>query len=81
MHREHISLRLLGNVGIQPHSTLGTLGHFFDTHDRVHGNHPKKILQGPSTLKLPSPAIYIEGFISVKDVGCLARQFELPTHF
>ncbi|KAJ6617370.1 hypothetical protein B0H10DRAFT_1878500 [Mycena sp. CBHHK59/15] len=76
---EHISLRLLGNVGIQPHSTLGTLGHFFDTHDRVHGNHPKKILQGPTTLKLPSPAIYIEGFISVKDfedkTGALAPYF------
>jgi hypothetical protein len=60
---------------------LGTLGHFFDTHDRVHGNHPKKILQGPTTLKLPSPAIYIEGFISVNDVGFLALQFELLNSF
>ncbi|KAJ7261489.1 kinase-like domain-containing protein [Mycena rebaudengoi] len=48
-------------------SLQSTLGHFFDTHDRVHGNHPKKILQGPSTLRLPSPAIYLEGLISVKD--------------
>ncbi|KAJ7658238.1 hypothetical protein DFH06DRAFT_1327527 [Mycena polygramma] len=64
---EHISLRLLGNIAIQPHSTLGTLGNFFDTHDRVHGNHPKKILQGPTTLRLASPAIYVEGLISVKD--------------
>ncbi|KAJ6611721.1 kinase-like domain-containing protein, partial [Mycena sp. CBHHK59/15] len=76
---EHISLCLLGNIRIQPHSTLRTLGHFFDTHDYVHGNHPKKILQGPTTLKLPSPAIYIEGFISVKDfedkTGALAPYF------
>ncbi|KAJ7261621.1 kinase-like domain-containing protein [Mycena rebaudengoi] len=76
---EHISLRLLGNVGIQPHSTLGTLGHFFDTHDRAHGNHPKKILQGPTNLKLPGPAIYLEGLISVKDfenqTGTLAPYF------
>ncbi|KAK7035081.1 kinase-like domain-containing protein [Favolaschia claudopus] len=66
----HIALRLLGNVGVEPHSTLGTLGHFFDVHDRIHGNHPKKMLQGPPTLKLRSPAIYLEiifhthGFIS-----------------
>ncbi|KAJ7501191.1 kinase-like domain-containing protein, partial [Mycena galericulata] len=76
---EHISLRLLGNLGIQPHSTIGTLGQFFDTHDRIHGNHPKKILQGPATLRLPPPAIYLEGFISVNDTrrtenGKLARQ-------
>ncbi|KAJ7732111.1 hypothetical protein B0H16DRAFT_1468677 [Mycena metata] len=31
---EHISLRLLGNVVIQPHSTIATLGDFFDVHDR-----------------------------------------------
>ncbi|KAJ7439539.1 kinase-like domain-containing protein [Mycena galericulata] len=76
---EHISLRLLGNVSIQPHSTLGTLGQFFDAHDRVHGNHPKKILQGPSTLRLPSPAIYLEGLISVHEfenqTGTLAPYF------
>ncbi|KAJ7183810.1 kinase-like domain-containing protein [Mycena filopes] len=64
---EHVSLRLFGNVGIQPHSSIGTLGQFFDIHDRVHGNHPKKILQGPSTLRLPAPAIYLEGFIAVTD--------------
>ncbi|KAJ7105542.1 hypothetical protein C8R44DRAFT_886492 [Mycena epipterygia] len=64
---EHVSLRLLGNVGIEPHSTHGTLGHFLDTHERVHGNHPKKIIQGPTTLRLPAPAIYLEGFISVTD--------------
>ncbi|KAJ7145061.1 kinase-like domain-containing protein [Mycena crocata] len=64
---EHVSLRLFGNVSIQPHSDIGTLGQFFDTHDRVHGNHPKKILQGPSTLRLPAPAIYLEGFIAVTD--------------
>ncbi|KAJ6602926.1 hypothetical protein B0H10DRAFT_1958066 [Mycena sp. CBHHK59/15] len=55
------------------------LGQFFDTHDRVHGNHPKEILQGPSTLKLPSPAIYLEGLISAKDfeneTGTLAPYF------
>ncbi|KAJ7236693.1 hypothetical protein C8J57DRAFT_1529988 [Mycena rebaudengoi] len=76
---EHISLRLLGNVGIQPHSTIGTLGQFFDTHDRLHGNHPKKILLGPSMLRLPSPAIYLEGFISINDfendTGTLAPYF------
>ncbi|KAJ6491126.1 kinase-like domain-containing protein [Mycena sanguinolenta] len=64
---DHVSLRLLGNVGIQPHSTLGTLGQFFDAQDRIHGNHPKKILQGPSTLRLPPPAVYLEGLISVQD--------------
>ncbi|KAJ6510988.1 kinase-like domain-containing protein [Mycena sanguinolenta] len=64
---DHVSLRLLGNVGIQPHSTLGTLGQFFDAQDRIHGNHPKKILQGPTTLRLPPPAVYLEGLISVQD--------------
>ncbi|KAJ6474519.1 kinase-like domain-containing protein [Mycena vulgaris] len=64
---EHVSLRLLGNVGVQPHSTHGTLGQFFDAHERVHGNHPKKILQGPTTVRLPSPSIYLEGFISITD--------------
>ncbi|KAK6971448.1 kinase-like protein, partial [Favolaschia claudopus] len=49
------------------HSTLGTLGNFFDVHDRIHGNHPKKMLQGPPTLKLRSPAIYLEGLILVKE--------------
>ncbi|KAJ7768617.1 kinase-like domain-containing protein [Mycena maculata] len=77
--REHISLRLLGNLGIQPHSTLGTVGQFFDAHDRIHGNHPKKILQGPTTLRLPSPAIYLEGLIVVKEfedrTGTLAPYF------
>ncbi|KAF7344642.1 Kinase-like protein [Mycena venus] len=52
---------------------------FFDTHDRVHGHHPKKILQGPTTLKLPSPSIYLEGLISVKDfenqTGTVAPHF------
>ena len=67
--REHISLRLPGNVGIQPHSALGTLGNFFDTHDRIYGNHPKKMLQGPPNLRLPPPAIYLEGLIAVKDVS------------
>ncbi|KAF7364534.1 Kinase-like protein [Mycena venus] len=57
------------------HSTLGTLGQFFDTHNRVHGNHPKKILHGPPALRLPSPAIYIEGLISVKDF-----EIETGTH-
>ncbi|KAJ7660416.1 hypothetical protein DFH06DRAFT_1130305 [Mycena polygramma] len=78
---EHISLRLSGNVAIQPHSTLGTLGQFFETHDRIHGNNPKKILQGPSTLRLPSPAIYLEGLIAVTDfeneTGALAPYFVL----
>lgn len=69
--RDHISLRLSGNIGIQPNSTLDTLGHFFDIHDRIHGTHPKKILQGPASVKLPSPAIYLEGFISVKDASVL----------
>ncbi|KAK6974144.1 kinase-like domain-containing protein [Favolaschia claudopus] len=65
--RDHIALRLLGNVGVEPHSTLGTLGNFFDVHDRIHSNHPKKMLQGPPTLKLRSPAIYLEGLILVKE--------------
>ncbi|KAK7014510.1 kinase-like domain-containing protein [Favolaschia claudopus] len=64
---EHISLRLFGNVGIQPHSTAGSLGNFFSIHDRIYGNNPKKMLQGPPTLKLPSPAIYLEGLILVKE--------------
>ncbi|KAJ7758876.1 kinase-like domain-containing protein [Mycena maculata] len=76
---EHISLCLLGNLGIQPHSTLGTVGQFFDAHDHIHGNHPKKILQGPTTLRLPSPAIYLEGLIVVKEfedrTGTLAPYF------
>ncbi|KAJ7779279.1 hypothetical protein B0H14DRAFT_2631342 [Mycena olivaceomarginata] len=37
---------------------------------------PKKILQGPSALKLPSPAIYLEGFISFEnETGALAPYF------
>ncbi|KAJ6583713.1 hypothetical protein B0H10DRAFT_2234752 [Mycena sp. CBHHK59/15] len=64
---EHVSLRLIGNIGIQPHSTLATVGHFFDVHDRLYGNHPRKILHGPPTLRLPSPAIYLEGLITVKE--------------
>ncbi|KAK7037012.1 kinase-like domain-containing protein [Favolaschia claudopus] len=64
---EHISLRLFGNVGIQPHSTAGSLGNFFSIHDRIYGNNPKKMLRGPPTLKLPSPAIYLEGLILVKE--------------
>ncbi|KAJ7785382.1 hypothetical protein B0H14DRAFT_2630596 [Mycena olivaceomarginata] len=31
------------------------------------GNHPKKMLQGPPNLRLPPPAIYLEGLIAVKD--------------
>ncbi|KAJ7203019.1 hypothetical protein GGX14DRAFT_652380 [Mycena pura] len=50
-----------------PHSTIGTLGQFFNTQERIHGNHPKKILQGPTTLRLPSPAIYLEGLIAVTE--------------
>ncbi|KAJ7797992.1 hypothetical protein B0H14DRAFT_2618364 [Mycena olivaceomarginata] len=76
---EHISLRLLGNVACQPNTDLGTLGRFFDAHDRIHGNNTKKILQGPPTLRLPSPVVYLEGFISVKDfedsTGVLAPYF------
>ncbi|KAJ7859091.1 hypothetical protein B0H14DRAFT_2577458 [Mycena olivaceomarginata] len=76
---EHISLRLLGNVACQPNTDLGTLGQFFDAHDRIHGNNTNKILQGPPTLGLPSPAVYLEGFISVKDfedsTGVLAPYF------
>ncbi|KAJ6617722.1 hypothetical protein B0H10DRAFT_2218262 [Mycena sp. CBHHK59/15] len=54
---EHVSLRLIGNIRIQPHSTLATVGHFFDVHDRLYGNHPRKILHGPPTLRLPSPDV------------------------
>ncbi|KAJ7109627.1 kinase-like domain-containing protein [Mycena crocata] len=76
---EHVSLRLLGNLGIEPHSILGTLGKFFDTHERVHGTHPKKILQGPTNMRLPTPAIYLEGLILVQDfeaaTGTLAPYF------
>ncbi|KAK7007691.1 kinase-like protein [Favolaschia claudopus] len=78
-HSEHISLRLHGNVAIQPHSTAGSLGQFFDIHDRIHGNNPKKILQGPNTLKLPAPAVYLEGLILVKEfedkTGAVAPRF------
>jgi hypothetical protein len=66
LSREHISL---GNVACQLNTDLGTLGQFFNAHDRTHGNNMKKILQGPPTLQLPSPAVYLEGFISVKDVS------------
>ncbi|KAF8203554.1 hypothetical protein K438DRAFT_1757867 [Mycena galopus ATCC 62051] len=66
---DHVSLRLSGNVRIQLNSTLDTLGHFFNIHDHIHGTHPKKLLQGPPSIKLPSSAIYLEGFISVKDFG------------
>ncbi|KAJ7239532.1 kinase-like domain-containing protein [Mycena rebaudengoi] len=58
---------------------ISHFGQFFDTHDRLHGNHPKKILLGPSMLRLPSPAIYLEGFISINDfendTGTLAPYF------
>ncbi|KAJ7474554.1 kinase-like domain-containing protein [Mycena galericulata] len=64
---EHVSLRLINNLGVQPHSMLGTLGNFYDTHDRVYGMHPKKILQGPPTLKIPMPGIYLEGLIMVQE--------------
>ncbi|KAJ7693857.1 hypothetical protein B0H17DRAFT_1132243 [Mycena rosella] len=64
--------RILANASTRSFpEDMTTTGHFFDTHKCVHGNHPKKIMQGPTALRLPAPSIYLDGFISVIDLETL----------
>jgi hypothetical protein len=68
LYSEHLLLNFHKGYLIQPDSMLGTLGAFYDIHNKLANVMRDKCFALPSNMKLPGLYVYLEGYILISQV-------------
>ncbi|KAJ7759977.1 hypothetical protein B0H16DRAFT_1720202 [Mycena metata] len=80
---EDFGLSFHKGMPIQRDSELGTLGEFYDIHNKLPETHRNKSFSLPSNMRLPGLYIYLEALILIPDfeerTGCKVPDFILST--